>query len=182
MGPSPSSARRGASDQYDHPGRYPAEQSEWGGRSLLPWARVLNRCLPSGRSETTVCRSVPCSASAPLSSSRASHMISQLGPALPLQLIGCASFPSPTKPPGRVLPAAGGYPLFAELSAQADSSRFRSVTSNHSNVLHQFLPPPVSYAYNLRPRPHSFILLKTSASAPTISSIECCIKTLTNSC
>jgi len=118
---------------------------------------VLNGCLPSGRSETTVCRRVPCSASAPLSSSRASPMLSQPGLALRLQLIGCASYLSSTKPPSGILPAADVYSLLPSFQPTL-TPLFRSVTSNHSYVLHQFLPPPVSYAYNLRPdlTPSSF--------------------------
>jgi len=37
-------------------------------------------------------------------------MLSQPNLALPLRLIGCASSPSSTNPPGGVLPAVGGYP------------------------------------------------------------------------
>ena len=51
-------------------------------------------------------------------------------------------------------------PSFENLCSEADERLFKSIASNPNHVLYQILRPKVLRSYNLRPRPHDFVLLR----------------------
>jgi hypothetical protein len=49
-------------------------------------------------------------------------------------------------------------PTAAELSVAADNSLFKALCVNRDHVLHHMLPSSITHGYNLRSRPHNYIL------------------------